>query len=162
MPVDLGPPVGANAPDFTLPQDIDTSLTLSELVRSKPVLVLFYVADFGMICSIEMKTFQKRLPEFEPMCQLVGISTNSVRSHGDWGMGLGLGFPLLSDLDMLVCQDWGVLVEDGTYMDGLAYRSAFLVDADMVVRYKWIPDDPSYEPDYDRLLAEVRKLDAQT
>jgi hypothetical protein len=28
----------------------------------------------------------------------------------------------------------------------------------MIIRYKWVPDDPSYEPDYDRLLAEVRKL----
>jgi peroxiredoxin len=162
MTVDLGPPVGSIAPDFTLPQDINSSLTLSELVKNKPVLVLFYVADFGMICSIEMKTFQKRLSEFKPMCQLVGISTNSVHSHGDWGMGLGLDFPLLSDLDMQASQDWGVLVEDGTYMDGLAYRSAFLVDTNMIVRFKWIPDDPSQEPDYDNLLAEVRKLHAQT
>lgn len=158
MTRDLGPPIGATAPDFTLPQDINSTLTLSEMVRRKPVLILFYVADFGMICSIEMKTFQSRLSEFEPLCQLVGISTNSVHSHGAWGMGLKLGFPLLSDLDMRTCQDWGVLVEDGTYMDGLAYRSAFLVDKDMIVRYKWVPDDPAHEPDYDLLLAEVRKL----
>jgi peroxiredoxin len=59
---------------------------------------------------------------------------------------------------MRTSQDWGVLVEDGTYMDGLAYRTAFVVDKNMVIRYKWVPDDPSYEPDYDRLLAEVRKL----
>jgi glutaredoxin-dependent peroxiredoxin len=158
MPVDLGPPVGSIAPDFTLPQDINSTLTLSELVRSKPVLLLFYVADFGMMCSIELKTFQKRLSEFRPLCHLIAISTNSVRSHGDFGMGLGLGFPLLSDLDMRASQDWGVLVEDGTYMDGLAYRSAFLIDRDMTIRFKWVPDDPSQEPDYDQLLDEVRKL----
>ncbi len=158
MTVDLGPPLGAKAPDFTLPQDINTSLTLSELVRSKPVLLLFYVADFGMICSVEMKTFQNRLAEFEPFCHLIGISTNSVRSHGDWSIGLKLSFPLLSDLDMRVSQDWGVLVEDGTFMDGLDYRSAFLVDKNMIIRFKWVPDDPSYEPDYDQLVGEVHKL----
>lgn len=158
MTVDLGPPVGAKAPDFTLPQDINTTLTLSELVRSKPVLLLFYVADFGMICSVEMKTFQSRFSEFDPICHLIGISTNSIRSHGSWSIGLKLSFPLLSDLEMRVCQDWGVLVEDDSYMEGQAYRSAFLVDTDMIIRFKWVPDDPSYEPDYDQLLAEVRKI----
>ena len=43
-------------------------------------------------------------------------------------------------------------------MDGRAYRTAFLIDMDMIIRYKWVPDDPSYEPDYDQLLAEVNKL----
>ena len=158
MTADLGPPVGARAPDFSLPRDFNAELTLSEMVRSKPVLLLFYPSDFGMMCSIEMKTFQNRLSEFEPKCHLIGISTNSVRSHGDWSIGLKLQFPLLSDLDGRVCREWGVLVEDGGYMVGRAYRTAFLVDAEMVIRYKWVPDDPSFEPDYDRLLAEVRRL----
>jgi peroxiredoxin Q/BCP len=158
MTVDLGPPLGAKAPDFSLPMDINTILSLRELVKSKPVLLLFYPSDFGMICSIEMKTFQNRLSEFEPKCHLIGISTNSVRSHGDWSIGLRLQFPLLSDLDGQVCKEWGVLVEDNGYMDGRAYRTAFLIDTEMIIRYKWVPDDPAYEPDYDRILAEVRKL----
>lgn len=158
MSVNLGPPVGAKAPDFVLPQDLSHSLSLKELVRYKPVLLLFYPSDFGMICSIEMKTFQNRLREFEPKCQLVGISTNSARSHGDWSMGLKLEFPLLSDLDGRVCREWGVLREDDTYMNGRAYRTAFLVDTKMVIRFKWVPEDPSIEPDYDLLLAEVNRL----
>ena len=51
-----------------------------------------------------------------------------------------------------------MLVQDGGYMDGRAYRAAFLVDCKMVIRFKWVPDDPAYEPDYDQLLAEIRKL----
>ena len=150
--------MGAKAPDFTLPIDDDTKLRLSELVRSKPVLLLFYPSDFGMMCSIEMKTFQKRLHEFAPYCQLVGIGTNSTHSHGEWSLELGLDFPLLSDLDGRVCKEWGVLCEAGDFMDGRAYRSVFLIDKDMTVRYKWVPDDPSYEPGYGRLLSEVRSL----
>lgn len=158
MTVDLGPRVGAKAPDFSLPKDINDSLSLSELVKTKPVLLLFYPSDFGMICSVEMKTFQSRLSEFKPFCHLIGISTNSVRSQGAWSMALKLDFPLLSDLDGHVCKEWGVLVEEQGFMEGRAYRTAFLIDTNMIVRYKWVPDDPSYEPDYDRLLTEVRKL----
>jgi peroxiredoxin len=158
MSVNLGPPVGATAPDFELPEDLGHTLSLRELVSSKPVLLLFYPSDFGMICSIEMKTFQNRLKEFEPKCHLVGISTNSTRSHGDWSLGLKLEFPLLSDLDGHVCREWGVLREDDSYMNGRAYRTAFLVDTDMTIRFKWVPDDPSMEPDYDQLLAAVNRL----
>jgi peroxiredoxin len=158
MTVEMGPRLGSRAPDFSLPQDLNSSLSLSELVRSKPTLVLFYPSDFGMICSIEMKTFQKRLNEFERKCQLVGISTNSVRSHGDWSIGLDLHFPLLSDLDGHVCREWGVLVENEGYMNGRAYRTVFLVDQEMIVRFKWVPDDPSQEPDYDLILDEVNRL----
>jgi peroxiredoxin len=158
MTLDLGPPVGAKAPDFTLPKDINDTLTLSELVRTKPVLLLFYVADFGMMCSVEMKTFQSRLSEFEPLCHLIGISTNTIRSQGSWSTGLKLEFPLLSDLGGRVSSEWGVLFEEGEYYEGMAHRSVFLVDSNMIVRYKWVPDDPSYEPDYDWLLAEVLKL----
>ena len=65
-------------------------------------------------------------------------------------MALKLDFPLLSDLDGRVCKEWGVLVEEQGFMEGRAYRTAFLIDTNMIVRYKWVPDDPSYEPDYDR------------
>jgi len=107
---------------------------------------------------MEMKTFQNRLSEFGQKCHLIGISTNSACSHGNWSIGLKLQFPLLSDSDGRVCREWGVLVQDGGYMDGRAYRAAFLVDSKMVIRFKWVPDDPAFEPDYDQLLAEIRKL----
>ncbi|HEY3420039.1 MAG TPA: redoxin domain-containing protein [Methanomassiliicoccales archaeon] len=158
MAVVLGPPTGTKAPDFILPAGMDVSISLSELVRSKPALVLFYPSDFGMICSIEMKTFQNRLHQFALRCHLIGISTNTVRSHGDWSIGLGLQFPLLSDLDGRVSREWGLLIEDEGYMNGRAYRAAFLVDGKMIIRYRWVPEDPSYEPDYDALLAEVQRL----
>ena len=73
-------------------------------------------------------------------------------------MGLKLEFPLLSDLDGSVCRQWGVLREDDSYMNGRAYRTVFLIDTNMVIRFKWVPDDSSYEPDYDQLLAQVNKL----
>jgi peroxiredoxin len=158
MTIDLGPLVGTQAPDFSLPQGIDSSLTLSDLVTTKPTLLLFYPSDFGMMCSIEMRTFQDRFAEFDPLCHLIGISTNSVRSHGDWSIGLKLQFPLLSDLDGQVSKEWGLLCQDEGYLKGRAYRAVFLIDTGQTVRFKWVPDDASYEPDYDQLLEELRKL----
>jgi len=41
--------VGAAAPDFTLPRSLDAVLTLSECLAQGPVLLHFYVFDFGTI-----------------------------------------------------------------------------------------------------------------
>jgi hypothetical protein len=45
----LGPQVGEAAPDFTLPRSLDAVLTLSECLAQGPVLLHFYVFDFGTI-----------------------------------------------------------------------------------------------------------------
>lgn len=39
--------VGDRAPDFTLPHTIDQSVTLSDLLARSPILLHFYVFDFG-------------------------------------------------------------------------------------------------------------------
>ena len=42
-------PAGVAAPDFTLPRSFDATLTLSECLAHGPVLLHFYVFDFGTI-----------------------------------------------------------------------------------------------------------------
>jgi peroxiredoxin len=44
-----GPQVGDPAPDFTLPRTLEESVTLSDLLERGPVLLHFYVFDFGSI-----------------------------------------------------------------------------------------------------------------
>jgi len=44
-----GPAVGELAPDFTLRRWFDDVVTLSDLRRRGPVVVAFYVFDFGEI-----------------------------------------------------------------------------------------------------------------
>ena len=44
-----GPQVGEAAPDFTLPRSLDAVLTLTECLAQGPVLLHFYVFDFGTV-----------------------------------------------------------------------------------------------------------------
>jgi peroxiredoxin len=44
-----GPQVGDAAANFTLPRSLDATLTLSEYLAQGPVLLHFYVFDFGTI-----------------------------------------------------------------------------------------------------------------
>lgn len=45
----VGPQVGDKAPDFTLPKGFDDTLTLSACLAQGPVLLHFYVFDFGRV-----------------------------------------------------------------------------------------------------------------
>ena len=43
------PGVGAQTPDFTLRRTFDEEVTLSTLIADGPVVLLFYVFDFGHV-----------------------------------------------------------------------------------------------------------------
>ena len=65
---------------------------------------------------------------------MVGVSRDSPYSHLEWARRLGLTFPLLSDWNAEAVRAFGV----GQTLDGLAdtpVRSAFLADADGVIRF---------------------------
>jgi len=47
MPENTGPAVGELAPDFSLRRSFEDFVTLADLRRHGPVVVVFYVFDFG-------------------------------------------------------------------------------------------------------------------
>jgi peroxiredoxin len=50
--------VGAKAPDFTLPNQDREPVTLSEQLKSGPVVLAFFPAAFSGTCQKEMCTFR--------------------------------------------------------------------------------------------------------
>ncbi len=54
--------------------------------------------------------FQERIADFQSIgVRLVGISTDSVMSHGLWSEQLRISYPLLSDKDGTVSAAYGVM-----------------------------------------------------
>jgi peroxiredoxin len=65
---------GTPAPDFTLHSTPDQSVSLSQF-RGRPMILVFYPADFSPVCGDEMALFNEILPEFEKFdAELMGIS----------------------------------------------------------------------------------------
>ena len=57
--------MGTQAPDFNLPATPDQRLRLSEL-RGKPVVLVFYPADWSPVCGDELALFNEALPLIKP------------------------------------------------------------------------------------------------
>jgi thioredoxin-dependent peroxiredoxin len=130
---------GDLAPDFTLPADDGSSITLSELRGSK-VILYFYPKDNTSGCTAQACEYRDALPRIrESGATVLGISPDPVRSHEKFRDKYDLNFPLLADEDHQVAEAYGVWKEKSMY--GRTYwgieRSTFLIDAEGRIEHAW-------------------------
>lgn len=148
-----GRAVGTRAPDFTLPDAQRRPVSLSDF-RGRPVVLVFYPLDWSPGCSQQLELYQQELDEFHRRgAAVLGISVDSIYSHGAWAAVRGITFPLLSDFAPRgeVARRYGVWREE----DGFSERALYVVDADGVIRYAHVSDQLHHLPDFYELLAAL-------
>ena len=83
------------------------------------------------------------------------MCVESDRAHTAFAQQLQLPFPLLSDFNRQVVQQFGIAyTPDQPYSGfwGMSRRSVFVLDREGIVRYAWVSDDPGVAPDVDEVL----------
>jgi glutaredoxin-dependent peroxiredoxin len=104
-----------------------------------------------------MELLRDRSAEFEQAgVRTFGISRDSAWTHIAWSQALDLNFRLLSDWNREAMSAFGVEREFRGH-EGVADRTAFLVDEDGTVRGAW-RYDTSEVPDFDELLRAAQAL----
>ncbi|WP_456600472.1 peroxiredoxin [Blastococcus sp. SYSU DS0616] len=148
--------VGTRAPEFTLPDAEGRPVSLSDF-RGRPVVLVFYPLDWSPGCSRQLELYQQELAEFESRdAELVGISVDSLYSHGAWAAVRGISFPLLSDFHPRgeVARRYGVWRES----DGFSDRALYVVDADGVIRWAHVSPRVDHLPDIYELFTALDEL----
>lgn len=130
---------GQIAPDFTLPRDGGSLVTLSDL-RGQAVVLFFYPKDNTPGCTTESIAFTAMKPEFDAVnTTILGISKDSVASHDKFRTKHDLGVALVSDADGDLCERYGVWGEKNNY--GRKYmgitRTTVLIDAEGKIARIW-------------------------
>ena len=84
------------------------------------------------MCTRQLNSYTEDIDSFtDAGAQVLAISPQSVTSHDDFSCKQGgFAFPLLADTDKAVGEAYGILGPLGFYR-----RSAFVIDAEGVVRY---------------------------
>jgi peroxiredoxin/glutaredoxin len=91
--------VGAKAPEFALLDANGREVTLSSYA-GRTIVVVFYPLDWSPGCSKQLDLYQQEWSEFEKRdVEIVGISVDSLYSHGAWAAARGLSMPLLADFN---------------------------------------------------------------
>jgi peroxiredoxin len=150
--------IGDKAPNFELPIAMDKTWKLSDNVGKRNIVLLFFPFAYSSTCHEEMCSFRDGFREFKNIDALVvAISVDSPFVLNKWKEELGLPFPLLSDFNKTVAPVYGAFHEKLGPLNGVAKRSAFVIDKTGTIRYASVSDDPGKIPD----IAEIMKaLDA--
>ncbi len=130
---------GDKAPDFALPSDDGGDIRLADL-RGQTVVLYFYPKDDTSGCTSEAKGFTEAQADFDVIgAVVVGVSKDSVKSHGKFRQKYGLSVRLGSDVEGEMIERYGVWVEKSMY--GRKYmgieRATFLIDSEGVIRQLW-------------------------
>jgi peroxiredoxin Q/BCP len=131
--------VGKKAPAFTLESSDGGKVKLSDYA-GQIVVLYFYPRDNTPGCTVEANEFNAALPALKKLGAVVlGVSKDSIASHGKFRDKFGLAFPLLSDPDGKVMQSygaWGDKVMYGKKLKGII-RSTVLIGRDGKVKQHW-------------------------
>lgn len=106
---------GQPAPDFTLPRDGGSSVTLSAL-RPGKVVLYFYPRDNTPGCTTEALDFTRLKDRFAAAgTTVIGVSKDGIASHDKFCRKHGLGIILASDAEGDVSERYGVWGEKSMY-----------------------------------------------
>lgn len=131
---------GAEAPEFTLPDQDSNEVGLADL-RGRKVVLAFYPMDFSPTCSDQLSIYQEVVPQLaERGATLIGISTDSANAHRAFRERLGTEITLLSDFHPKgeVSTAYGAYIAER----GHPNRSLVLIDEHGIVRWVHAEETP--------------------
>jgi len=139
MDSDLKLKEGNPAPNFTAPAGGGGKVSLSDF-RGKFVVLYFYPKDNTPGCNKEACGFRDDFAEIQKLGAVVlGVSTDSVKSHDKFTQKFRLPFTLVSDEDRAIVKSYGVYGEK-SFLGRLflgTRRVTFLIGPDGVIRRIW-------------------------
>ena len=142
--------VGKPAPDFTCNAvlgngEIVADFNLTEALNGKYGLIFFYPLDFTFVCPSELLAVDHRMAKFKELgVEVIGVSIDSHFSHNAWRNtavndgGIGqVGYTLAADINHNICRAYDV-----ESAGGVAFRGAFIIDKEGLVRSQTVNDLP--------------------
>jgi peroxiredoxin Q/BCP len=135
------PEIGSTAPDFILPSQDGSQISLKDFL-GKWVVLYFYPKDFTSGCTIEAHNFQRDQSEYAKRnAVVIGISVDNADSHKQFCAKEGLNFKLLADTSHKVSTMYGSLMNFGVTQ--IAARHTFLIDPQGKIEHAYTSVDPN-------------------
>ncbi len=119
--------VGTAAPDFSLKDQNQKDVKLSDYRGKKNVVIVFYPLDWSPVCTNEHVCLVNDMKQFDKLdAQVLGLSVDSVWSHKAFAEKTGIQYPLLADFQPrgAVAEKFGVYLAD----KGITGRAIAIID----------------------------------
>jgi len=148
--------VGQAAPEFTLKDQNQKEVKLSDFRGKKNVVIVFYPLDWSPTCTKEHACFVNDMKRFGQLdAQVLGLSVDSTWSHKAWAEKMGISYPLLADFHPrgAVASQFGAYLEDR----GITGRAIAIIDK--AGKLAWFKQyDIPVVPDIEEVKQALAKL----
>lgn len=143
---------GETAPDFTLKDGAGKDWKLSEKM-GKTVVLMFYPADNSPVCTKQLCSVRDHWSEYRKTgAEVVGISTDSVKSHQGFAEKNELPLTLLSDEGGEVTEKYAVK----SWLPNRSARAVVVVDKTGKIAHHKIQTLSLFAPSDADVLAAIR------
>ena len=152
--------LNATAPNFTLRSTSGHDVSLKDF-RGKTVILAFFPAAFTGVCQNQICAFNDELSRLnEANATVFGISVDGPHALGAFAKQNSLNFELLSDLNKEAVTAFDITFPNFANIEGytVAKRSAFVINSEGQIIYRWIAPNPGVEPNYAEVIAAAESL----
>ena len=119
--------IGDELPQFTLKDQEGEDFHSREMTTYQPLVIFFYPKDFTPGCTREVCDFRDQYEDFTELgARVIGISSDSTKSHARFATRYGLPFILLSDPKGEVRKRFGI---KNSLLNLLPGRETFVFDS---------------------------------
>lgn len=155
--MELEPWTGDKAPDFTAQCVRCGKFTLSEKVRTSPILLYFYPANYGMACMYYIQRMNEYHDDIKKLgIQMFHVNPDTAENHEKWMERMDSKYDHIADAGQNVSRMFGMIVGPSDRGDPLTNRGFVLIDKNMIIRYVWRASMPPETPELGELIAKLR------
>lgn len=123
------------APIFTLKDQNDNDFSIESLIGKKAMVIFFYPKDFTPGCVKEVCAFRDQYQDFQDYgVEVIGISSDGLKSHQKFAEKHNLPFTLLSDPKGKIRKLFGV---PSSLLGLLPGRMTFVIDKKGIVKMRF-------------------------
>ncbi len=169
---------GEQARDFTLPDALGNTVTLSHLLKQGPVVIAFYRGEGCPYCNLQLHAYQQMLPQIQALgASLVAISPQPPDHSLTLAEKQALTFAVLSDAGNQVAREYGLVFTideavraahkqigvdlpayNGDESWELPMPGTFLVDQSGTVRLAFVDPNFTHRLDPSIIIAQLKQL----
>jgi peroxiredoxin len=152
--------VGQMAPDFSLKDQYDKDVKLSDFAGKKNVVLVFYPLDWSPVCTNEHACLVNDMKRFETLdAAVLGVSVDSAWSHKAYAEKMGIKYSLLADFNPrgAMADKYGVFLAE----KGITGRAIVIVGKDG--RVAWVKNyDIPVLPDVAEVASALQQVKTAT
>lgn len=142
-------------PKFELKDQNGNVFQSDQVIGKKPVVIYFYPKDFTPGCTKEACSFRDSYEDFKEVgAEVIGVSSDSEKSHAKFSKKYSLPFILLSDPKANLRKKFGIKKSLLGLVPG---RETFVVDGDGKLIFKFNSLDASRH--MKKALEVIKKID---